>query len=91
MSDSSQQTTDAVIATTNDGQPLNGSMCGIASLEVYRGSEDVFQIQHDGFSLSDRGTLEVRIKLDSNFSQFKKSALYLFLIGQPTSISHRGN
>ena len=38
---------------------LNSSFCHIASLEVVRGWEQVIEIDHDGFSLSDNATIEV--------------------------------
>lgn len=36
--------------------------CHITSLEVYRGRDQVIRISHDGFSLSDNGTVEASIK-----------------------------
>ena len=54
--------TDAVVVTVdvNDThQSVNGSFCCIVSLEVYRGRGQITEISHDGFSLSDRGTIEV--------------------------------
>ena len=39
---------------------VNSSFCHIASLEVYRGKEQAFNISYDGFSLSDNGTIKVR-------------------------------
>ena len=38
-------------------------ICHIASLEVYRGINDVTRISHDGFSLSISGMIEASIKL----------------------------
>ena len=40
-------------------QPINSSHCQIASLEVYRGMEQAFNISYDGFSLSNGSTLVV--------------------------------
>jgi hypothetical protein len=40
-------------------QPINKSVCDIASLEVYRGREQVIEISHNGFTLSNSGTFEV--------------------------------
>ena len=34
--------------------------CQIDSLEVYRGREQVIEISHDGFSLTENGTVEVK-------------------------------
>ena len=41
------------------GQQLDNSFCQIASLEVFRGWNQTFEISHNGFSLSDNGTVEV--------------------------------
>ena len=38
---------------------VNGSVCHISSLEVYRGSEQAIEINHGGFSLDDNGTIKV--------------------------------
>ena len=38
---------------------LNLSLCQIASLEVYRGKESVNEIDHSGFTLTDRNTIQV--------------------------------
>jgi hypothetical protein len=40
-------------------QPINKSVCDIASLEVYRGREQAIKISHNGFTLSNSGTFEV--------------------------------
>ena len=40
-------------------QPVNSSLCYISSLEVYRGRWHVIEISHQGFSLSDDGSMEV--------------------------------
>ena len=53
---------DATIVTvSNTCQPVNSSLCHIASLEVYRGRRQVTEISHDGFFLSERGTIKVFI------------------------------
>ena len=60
MHDSSQQTvTAAIIVYKDQHKQVNTSFCHIASLEVYRGREQAIEINHEGFSLSDRGTIEV--------------------------------
>ena len=41
-------------------QSVNSSFCQISSLEVYRGREQAIEISHQGFSLSDNGSIEVR-------------------------------
>ena len=40
-------------------QLVNNSACHIDSLEVYRGREQAIEISHDGFSLTENGTIEV--------------------------------
>ena len=40
---------------------VNGSLCNISSLEVYRGRDEVIKINHDGFSLSNNGNIEVAL------------------------------
>ena len=56
------QITNAVVVRGNVTHQIdlaNGSICHIASLEVYRGKRGVTKISHNGFSLSDKGTIEV--------------------------------
>ena len=38
---------------------VNGSLCQIANLEVYRGQTQTTEINHAGFILSNEGTFEV--------------------------------
>ena len=40
---------------------LNVSLCQIASLEVYRGNESIIEINHSGFTLTDRNTIQVKL------------------------------
>ena len=56
---SSTNLTDAVVFYRSTDQPVNSSFCHIASLEVYRGRDQAIKIRHYGFSLSQRGTIEV--------------------------------
>ena len=61
---SSQALVDVLVVTNEHhnqccSQPVTSSSCQIAALEVYRGREQAIEIRHDGFSLSDRGTVEV--------------------------------
>ena len=52
--------TDAAISVINGThQFVNGSLCQIASLEVYRGSNQITEISYAGFSLSENGIVEV--------------------------------
>ena len=52
---------DAVVALRGSAENtrLNSSTCQISSLEVYRGRELAIEISHQGFSLSDIGTIQV--------------------------------
>ena len=38
---------------------LNGSVCNISSLEVYRGSSQAIEIRHSGFTLNENGNIVV--------------------------------
>ena len=49
--------TDAVVVY--EEEQVNSSVCNISSLEVYRGREKAIEISHNGFSLSERATIEV--------------------------------
>ena len=40
-------------------QLVNSSLCTISSLEVYRGRQQIIEISHQGFFLSDNGGIEV--------------------------------
>ena len=40
-------------------EQVNGSICEISSLEVYRGREQATNISHQGFSLTENGTIKV--------------------------------
>jgi hypothetical protein len=52
---------DPVVALRGSAEhtQLNNSTCQISSLEVYRGREQAIEINHQGFSLSDSGTIKV--------------------------------
>ena len=52
---------DAAISVINSAhQFVNGSLCQIASLGVYRGSNQITEISYVGLSLSENGIVEVR-------------------------------
>ena len=58
--------TDAAISVINRAHHdhfVNGSLCQIASLEVYRGrsSNQTTEISYAGFSLSENGIVEVKV------------------------------
>ena len=59
---SSEYTTaDAVIVYKDLQMLADKSFCNISSLEVYRRREQAIEISHQGFSLSENGTIEVYI------------------------------
>ena len=41
-------------------QMVKSSVCNISSLEVYRGRQQAIEISHQGFSLGDNGSIQVR-------------------------------
>ncbi len=51
----------SVFVVTNEPhrKAVNNSLCHISSLEVYRGREQAIEISHDGFSLTENGTINV--------------------------------
>ena len=49
-----------IFAFNGTNQTVNSSFCNISSLEVYRGRQKAIEISHQGFSLSDNGSIEVR-------------------------------
>ena len=52
---------DVAVSVINSTQQLvNGSICQISSLEVYRGRDDTTEISNGGLSLSENGTVEVK-------------------------------
>ena len=63
MSDNSTLVDARIVVVNNtlnsEVVPVNGSFCRIASLEVYRGRRLTIVISRNGFSLSERGTIEV--------------------------------
>ena len=59
MSNNNSLTTAVVVTTDYIKLPVNGSLCRITSLEVYRGRRHINMIGHDGFFLSDEGVCMV--------------------------------
>ena len=49
-----------ILGFNGTNRSVNSSFCQISSLEVYRGREQAIEIGHQGLSLSDNGTIEVR-------------------------------
>ena len=58
---SSSMSTDAVIIYRETNQPVNGSLCIISDLEVYRGSNQITEIEDGGFSLNETGFIEASL------------------------------
>jgi hypothetical protein len=51
---------DAAVAIINSTHRfVNGSLCQITSLEVYRGRDQITEISHGGLSLSENGMVKV--------------------------------
>ena len=50
----------AIIVSNSNAQHVNGSLCQIISLEVYRGKTQTTEISHAGFVLGNKGAFEVR-------------------------------
>ena len=55
--------TNAVLVYRGTNQPVNGSLCYISNLEVYRGRNQITVIESDGFSLNENGFIEVLITI----------------------------
>ena len=55
------QAANAIIITNSTKKPLNNSVCDISSLEVYRGRDQAIEISHQGFSLSENGSIKVPV------------------------------
>ena len=50
---------DEMFKINETDQLVNSSLCHISSLEVYRGRDQAIEISHQGFSLSDNGSIKV--------------------------------
>ena len=50
----------ALVVHKTTQMSVNNSLCNISSLEVYRGRQQNYEISKVGFSLSKKGTIEVR-------------------------------
>ena len=57
--DMNNQIANAVVTFRNREEQVNGSICNISSLEVYRGREQAIEIDYRGFSLTENGTIKV--------------------------------
>ena len=51
--------TNAVVVYQGTNQSVNSSLCLVSNLEVYRGRDQIIEIENDGFSLNERGFIEV--------------------------------
>ena len=62
IADRSTSQIDAAVSIIINGthQLINESLCQIASLEVYRGRNQIIEISHNGLSLSEGGTVQVK-------------------------------
>ena len=49
----------AIVAFRSREEHVDGSVCQISSLEVYRGRQRAIEISHQGFSLNGNGSIEV--------------------------------
>ena len=49
-----------IFGFSGTNQTANSSFCNISSLEMYRGRQQVIEVSHQGFSLGDDGSIEVR-------------------------------
>ena len=49
----------AIVTFRSREEQVNGSICEISALEVYRGREQATNISHQGFSLTENGTFKV--------------------------------
>ena len=66
-----QTLTDAVVIHQQSLMQVNSSFCHISSLEVYQGREQAIEISHQGFTLSNGGTIEVlTINIDSHVALY---------------------
>ena len=65
--------TDATVTIINSKhQFVNGSLCQIASLEVYRGRNQIIEISRDGLSLSENGMVKVKSHTITVFVYYAK-------------------
>lgn len=66
LGDSPEKNAVLVFGFNGTNQSVNSSFCNISSLEVYRGMEQAIEISHQGFSLGDNGSIEVRMRIVSS-------------------------
>ena len=57
----------AIAIVSNSSTHVNGSLCQIASLEVYRGMTQTTKIRHVGFVLNNKGAFEVRTNFNNSY------------------------
>ena len=49
----------AIVALRSREEHVDGSVCQVSSLEVYRGRQRAIEISHQGFFLNGNGSIEV--------------------------------
>ena len=70
----------------NETDHLVDNSCQINSLEVYRGREQAIEISHEGFSLTQNGSVEVQISMyQSNLTNMHVIIIILQYIGESSS------
>ena len=91
LSSTDQQTNATIVY---NGALVVSPVCHIASLEVYRGINDVTVISHDGFSLSTSGMIEASIKLfnrgincDSHLDSYRLIIPAWYIVSRNTLVS----
>ena len=57
-------------------QPVNSSFCNISSLEVYRGREQAIEINYQGISMNDSGSVEVSYSIQIMVSWLLNQTLF---------------
>lgn len=61
--DSLMNQIDAVVVDRGTNQSVNGSLCLISNLEVYRARDKITEIESDGFSLGEMGFFEASLNI----------------------------
>ena len=62
--------TDAIVVYRGSNQPANGFLCLISNLEVYRGRDQITEIESDGVSVNERGFIEVTTRIATSLIIF---------------------
>ena len=86
MSNNNSLTTAVVVTTDYIKQPVNGSLCRITSLQVYRGRRHIAMISHDGFFLSDEGIFRVYNYVNTNLHGCMPALMIVYMILSSSSL-----